>query len=264
MKNQSLIILISTALLSPLEVTADEPQTHNIAKQQITHSHRGPKSFDLENADGATITLWKPDLSTQTLTPVHSSVTLPVTGVNNYHVLVAEKDWGDHKEAIIHYAYLHGRPSHQSPAKIAAAQKTEFEIVPDPIPREHYRYHTLQEWGFLVRMQGSPLAGQPITLTTSHGTQHTLTTGSDGRVEFQIPDDFPDLEEGERDRRQAQFSVSSEYSQDEVNYSTQLIADYRINPSHWQSTQLGLLVIGLGFLAGGYLGRNIKNAGDQA
>ncbi|MET0071801.1 MAG: hypothetical protein ABW096_17315 [Candidatus Thiodiazotropha sp.] len=226
-----------------------------------THNHRGEgKRIILENGHDATITLWKPDLSTEPLPFEHGGVTLPNTGMDNYHAILAEKDWGDHKEVVIRYEYRHGPPSKQSPSILAAKQKTEFEIVPDPIPREHYRYHSRQDWGFLLRFQGQPVGGHQVELQTANGSHLTATTDATGRVVFRIPDDFPGLVEGERDRRMGDFAVSSEYLQGDRRYTTQLSADYRVSPVHWQSTRLGLLVVGIGFIAGGFIGR-VKRAG---
>jgi hypothetical protein len=223
--------------------------------REAGHHGRGEKRILLENAEGATITLWKPDLTTEALSLKHGGVTLPDSSMDNYHAIVAEKDWGDHKEAVIRYEYRHGRPSKQSPSRLAARQKTEFEIVPDPIPREHYRYNSQQRWGFLVRYNGAPVSGLEIGLQTSNGSRREALTDADGRVEFQIPDDFPEVVEGERDRRSGQFNVSGEYFEGGRRYTTQLNADYRVNPGHWQSTPLGLAVVGIGFVAGGLLGR---------
>ncbi|MES9980337.1 MAG: Ig-like domain-containing protein [Candidatus Thiodiazotropha sp. 6PLUC5] len=263
MKRQILAMILGSALLSPLVVTATEPQSMSPKKPTNAHNHRDPKSFLIENGDSATITLFKPDLSSETLTAEMGKVTMPRTGVDNYHALVVEKQWGNYKEAIIHYQYMFGRPSHQSPDKLIALEKTEFEIIPEPLPREHYRYHSMQEWEFRLRFNGAYLSGQPLTLNTSNGSQQTLTTDENGRVTFTIPDDFPDLVDGVRDRRNAQFTIISEYQQDKVTYSTQLFADYQVNPNHWQSTQLGFLVLGIGFLAGGYLGHSLKSRGEK-
>jgi hypothetical protein len=247
--------------LSGMAVGADSDEAHK--QPQPSHHHRGEKRINLENADGATITLWKPDLSTQPLTLNHGGITIPMTGVDNYHAIVAEKDWGDHKEVVIRYEYRFGPPSKQSPSRLAGHQKTEFEIVPDPIPREHYRYHTQQNWDFLVRFNGNPVKDLEVKLETVNGSQLATKSDADGRVTFLIPDDFPGVIEGKRDKRMGQFTVSSEYQQDNIRYTTQLNAEYRINPMHWQSTQLGLLVVGIGFLAGGFLGR-VKGNGGKA
>jgi hypothetical protein len=254
-------VVIPACILSLPGVSnaADSEQTTK--QSQHAHDHRGEKQIGLANAEGATITLWKPDLSTQPLTLEHGKVTIPKTGVNNYHVVVAEKDWGDHKEAVIRYEYRFGRPSKQSPSRMTAAQKTEFEIVPDPIPREHYRYHTRQHWGFLTRFNGQPVSDMEVTLTTTNGTRLSAKTDLDGRVSFEIPDDFPGVIAGERDKRLSQFTLSGEYISEQKRYTTQLNADYRLNPGHWQSTELGLLVVGIGFIAGGLLGRVKSSAG---
>ncbi|MEW8586701.1 MAG: hypothetical protein AB2531_13130, partial [Candidatus Thiodiazotropha sp.] len=95
----------------------------------------------------------------------------------------------------------------------------------------------------------------------SNGSHLSVTSDAEGRVEFLIPDDFPGVVKGERDRRLGQFSVSSEYHQGDRRYTTQLSADYRVSPSHWQSTRLGLLIVGFGFIAGSVIGR-VKKGGD--
>ncbi|MES9839104.1 MAG: hypothetical protein ABW134_00995 [Candidatus Thiodiazotropha endolucinida] len=261
--HQLLDVVIPACMLSLAGVAIGAEGGDATKPPQPAHDHRGEKRIVLENGDGAIITLWKPDLSTQQLTPDHNVVTILMTGIDNYHAIVAEKDWGDHKEAVIRYEYRFGRPRKQSPSQLVAKQKTEFERVPDPIPREHYRYHSLQSWNYLVRFNGRPVNDLEVVLNTANGTQLSSTTDSHGRVSFQIPDDFPDVIEGERDKRLGQFTVSSDFLQGGRRYTTQLNAEYRVNPAHWQSTRLGLLVVGIGFIAGGFLGR-VKRSGGKA
>ncbi|MET0093645.1 MAG: hypothetical protein ABW120_08925, partial [Sedimenticola sp.] len=68
------------------------------------HQHRrGPKQLVLVGSEGAEITLWKPDLSTLPLQSKMGTVTIPTTGVDNYHAVVARKDWGDTVESVIRY-----------------------------------------------------------------------------------------------------------------------------------------------------------------
>ena len=97
--------------------------------------------------------------------------------------------------------------------------------------------------------------GIPVTLKTSQGTRVNAVSGSNGRVRLRIPDDFPNLKEGERDRRTAEFTVGSELTDAGITYQTQLVAEYRVNPSHWQSFGLGAAVTGIGMLAGLLIGR---------
>jgi hypothetical protein len=255
-------VVITTTLLQISGTANAADGVKPASPREASHHGRGEKRILLENGEGAAITLWKPDLTTEALSMKHGGVTLPGSGMDNYHAIVAEKDWGDHKEAVIRYEYQHGRPSKQSPSRLAAQQKTKFEIVPDPIPREHYRYHSQQRWGFLVRYDGAPVADLKVELQTSNGSRLEAVTDAGGRVEFQIPDDFPEVVKGERDSRSGQFTLSGEYFQGGVRYTTQLNADYRVNPGHWQSTPLGLAVIGFGFVAGSLLGR-VKNGRSE-
>ncbi|WP_275097902.1 hypothetical protein [Sedimenticola hydrogenitrophicus] len=214
---------------------------------------RGPKKLALSNAEGALVTLWKPDLSRRELVPKMGMVSIPPTGVDNYHAVVVERDWGNVREAIVRYEYLRGKPSGESPGKLAAAVKTPLEIVPDPIPREHHRYYARAEAGFIVRYQDRVLPGHTVELTTSNGTSLHGVSDGDGRVVLRIPDDFPDIVPGERDRRSAELSIATEYQTGGVRYQSALTAAYRVSPEHWQSQGWGLAVAGVGFAFGGLL-----------
>jgi len=216
---------------------------------------RGPKKFMLANSEGAVIRLWKPDLTSLPLTVEQGSITLPRTGVDNYHAVIVEKDWGYLKEALIRYEYMHGKPSGHSTSELTAVEKTAFEIVPDPVTREHQHYHSDQSWNFFLRFKGTPAADIPVTLQTSHGSRVNTVSDSEGKISLHIPDDFPDIKKGERDRRTAEFSISAEVTDAEVTYQTVLNAEYRVNPSHWQSLGMGVAVTGFGMLAGAFIGR---------
>ena len=251
-------LAISLLLALPGVPGAAETGGRPATPKPQAHDHRAAKKLMLENAEGASVTLWKPDLSTQPLSFDQGGFTLPKTGMDNYHAVVAERTWGDTKESVIRYEYLFGRPSKHSPGELAGAVKTDLEIVPDPIPREHYRYHSDQTWGFLLRLHGTPAGGIPLTLRTANGTQLDAVSDPSGRVAFRLPDDFPGLVPGVRDDRSAAFTVSAEMRDADMIYQTTLSADYRVNPAHWQSTRWGWMVAGLGFVAGGLLGRTKK------
>jgi hypothetical protein len=218
------------------------------------HSQRG-KQIHLSNAEGARIQFWKPDLETLPLEVKHGAVAIPSTGVDNYHALVAIRDWGDLHESLIRYEYLRGKPSGESPSKLLNAEKSPFELVPAPLPREHQHYESGTKQGFIVRFQGKPLPNAQVNLETSNGSQATAASDAQGRITLRLPDDFPDVKPGEEDKRQASFTLSAETSNGETHYRTQLVADYRVNPGHWQSFELGLLFVGLGLISGGLIGR---------
>jgi hypothetical protein len=242
---------------------ANRPQA---TPQQHQH-RRGPKQLVISIADDARVELWKPDLSTQPIKIHQGKVSFKGTGVDNYHAIVAERTDGKLTESAIRYQYAQGKPSGHSSTELTAANKSTLEIVPDPIPREHYRYHSDQTWDFMVRFQGLPVADQQVILETANGSQLEGTTGAEGRVGLHIPDDFPDIVAGERDKRSAEFTVTTRYSKGGQTYKSTLNAAYRVNPQHWHSLGMGIAVVGLGMLTGGFIGRagrGKKNKGKQS
>lgn len=219
------------------------------------HGRRGGAMLVLSNADGAKVTLWKPDLTRQTLDlGMMGHLALPRTGMDNYHAVVAERDWGNLKETFIRYVYTFGKPSGHSPAELAAAVKTELEVVPDPIPREHYRYMAAYTWSFLVRYQGQPLANSQVQLTTSQGSRLEALTDAAGRVTFRLPDDLPEVEAGRENNPPAELNVTASHREGDREFVTVLTAPYHADPSHWQSFPTGVAIAGAGFLVGGLVG----------
>ncbi|MEJ2691983.1 MAG: hypothetical protein P8166_02735 [Candidatus Thiodiazotropha sp.] len=255
------LLLPATSQSQGAEPANEHPQEHS---KQTTHDRRGAKRLLLENADGAGITLWKPDLTTQTLKASNGGLTIPKTGMDNYHAIVAQKDWGESKETAIRYEFMFGRPSEHSPSELAGVVKTELEIVPAPIPREHFHYQSNQRWGFQVRLHGQPLAKLPLALETEHGTRLEAVTDKRGYASFRLPDDFSDVVEGQRDKRRAEFAVSAELESHGITYQTRLTASYHPDPSHWQSASLGWAVTGMGFIVGGLVGRKRKQKGKMS
>ena len=225
------------------------------APAQHGHHRRGPKQLALSIADDAQVVLWKPDLSTQLLEIRQGKVGFKGTGVDNYHALVAERTGGTLTEVAIRYEYARGKPSGHSSTELTAANKSALEIVPDPIPREHYHYHSDQSWGFIVRFQGQPVANKQVMLETANGSRLESSTAADGRVSLHLPDDFPGIVEGARDKRSAEFAVSTKHTEGGRSYQTTLNGAYRVNPQHWHSLGLGIMVAGMGMLTGGFIGR---------
>ena len=270
---QLAVVMVSAIALSGFlsekaiaQSSAPESITKSKTAEQHVQHRRGPKQLAISNADGAIVTLWKPDLSKRVLQSKMGMITIPPTGVDNYHAIVVERDWGSLKEAIIRYEYLRGKPSGQSPTRLTSAEKTEFEIVPDPIPREHHRYYSGQDWSFILRYKDKPISNHPVVLQTSYGSLIEAVSDSEGKVTFRLPDDFPEVVKGERDKRNAEINVSSEFSNLDLHYQTTLTAEYQLSPKHWQSKPLGIAVAGLGFILGGFvthLGSRGKKGGGR-
>lgn len=240
---------------------ADRPAAGRAHQGHGTHTARRAKRIPLENAEGADVTLWKPDLSTAPLTARDGKVDLNPTGLDSYHAVVAERERAGVTETVIRYEYLNGRRTGRSPAELTAAVKADFEIVPDPLPREHARYLTANPAAFLVRYRGAPLAGAAVTLDTSHGSALEGVTGADGRVRFRLPDDFPEVKPGRANNAAAELRVGSTHRAGDRTYRTVLTAAYHVDPAHWQSFEGGLLIAAAGIVAGGIAGRRLLATG---
>ena len=225
------------------------------------HQHGQPpgrssgKLYMLMNGADSEMRMWKPDGSIIEMTVAGDHFNLPKTGVDNYHAVGVERHSQNLREFYIRYIYRRGKPSGHSPAEILAINKSDLEIFPDPLPREHRDYQSGETWPFIVRFRGEPLSGAEVVLSTFYGGISTAVSDKEGRVLLHLPDDFPDMVEGERDERKADFAVTAEHQDGDNRYRSHLGAEYEPNPRHWQSRPLGFLVIGIGMLAGGFLGR---------
>ncbi len=113
-------------------------------------------------------------------------------GVGNYHWLQAREETpeGVNVASTAHYFSNPG----PAPADMLARAKSELEIAPEPLPREHNRYRENQEWPFVVRFQGKPLAGVPVRFESSAGTRASFTSDAAGRVSVRFPDDVQPAE----------------------------------------------------------------------
>lgn len=148
------------------------------------------------------------------------------------------------------YISQHGKPSGESPASLVDASKAALDINPAPLTREHQRYTGKSAFSFTVNYNGKPLVAQKMLLTTSNGSTVEKKSDSHGKVTFDLPDDFTDVEPGRRNNRPAEFVVSSLYVDGGKNYHTTLSAPYYVSPSHWQSMTGGLVAMFAGVVTG--------------
>ena len=226
------------------------------------HSHR-PAAYYLRDGAGAALTFWKPNLEQLALPPVKADGKVPVrpSGVDNYHLLMASRPSESGEEVALRYVYMRGKPSGQSPSRLVDATKAPLEIVPAPLPREHWRYQTSAPAVFVVRYAGKPLARQPVQLETSNGSFMEAITDLEGRVEFTLPEDFAYVGRGREANAPAEFIVSTSHVVDGFRRRTTLSADYHVNPAHWQSSLGGVLALLVGFAGGVALWRRLPTEG---
>jgi len=132
--------------------------------------------------------------------------------IGNYHWVVAREETAD-VVRVASTAWYFGNPG-ESPAALLAESRHELEIVPAPLPREHGAYRESEKWRFLVRANGAPLPGQPLTLETEFGSRSAFVTDADGYATVLFPRDFRTRAEREADGghapRRAKFVLATE------------------------------------------------------
>ncbi|MDT8376822.1 MAG: hypothetical protein RQ867_08855 [Mariprofundaceae bacterium] len=215
------------------------------------HSRNAAKPFMLVEGDGASLSLINPKLNATPVTAERSRVAIKPTGMGNYHALVATRSTGEQHESAIRYIYMSGEPSGESPSRLVGHEKSELEIEPAPLAREHWRYYSATEAVFILRFRGKPLADATITLATGNGTTSEFRTDVRGRVTVPLPEDFSMIKPGRAGNKPSEFVVTASHSDGGQTYITTFSSAYSVNPKHWQSTELGLATVLGGMLLGG-------------
>jgi len=202
--------------------------------------------------EGVQARMIAPDLVVHPLEARGGAFPMPRTGMDYYHALVASREAEGRVETAIRYVPLVGRRSGHSPAEIVALPKARLEIVPDPLPREHWRYQGDQAARFALRFDGQPLPGQALRLTTAKGSELVVQTDGHGRAEVMIPDD---LDPAAGQRQAGEMTLIAEHRDMQgVLHVTTLSAAYAPSPAHWKSLPLGAFM-GLAGLVGGLAAR---------
>lgn len=169
-----------------------------------------------------------------------------------FHWLSAREERGE-TVRIASAVYYFGERGAENPTAMFMTQKHELEIIPQPYPREHSRYRADEEWKFLVRFDGRPLANRKVVLETSNGSRAELQSDAQGLVVARIPDDFnAEVERmavGGNGRRGADFVLSAEHAESGKRYLTAFNAGY--GPDAFDQRSIAM---GVGFTLLGMLG----------
>lgn len=225
----------------------------------MAHVREAARAFRLVDGAGASARMMQPDLAVQ---PIRlndrGEAVIHPDGKEYFHVLIARRESPARVETAIRYFHLFGRPAGVSPERLTATRKGELEIVPDPLPREHWSYLSNHAFDFLLRFEGRPLANHPVDFISSNGSRLMLTSDASGRVRLRIPDDFHEVHPGFRHNRSAEFMLTLKHADRGKVYVTGLSAAYRTDPAHWQSLTGGIALACGGLLFGGLLGWRLK------
>lgn len=143
--------------------------------------------------------------------------------VGNYHWVVARQAT-DGAVRVASTAWYFGNPG-ASPAGWLPQRRHEFEIIPEPLPREHAAYRESEKWRFLVRMNGVPLPAQPVVLETEFGSRSSFVTDGAGYATVLFPRDFRPPQPGQgmpdgHGPRRAKFVLAAEKEEGGTRYLT--------------------------------------------
>ena len=215
------------------------------------------------NCDGnSSVILIKPDLSKEDLNLSDTTLNLPKTSVGGYYALVLNRHTDNQVDSAIRYLSMQGRPSKVSPTKLTALPKTDLEIIPNPLHREHDRYTASKSYRFLLTFQGKPLSNTPITLETKNDSVASYTTDETGAVTITFPNDFKEVSSVKEENKPSEFLLKTRYQDGELVYVTTLSMPYSLNPNdYWQSQKYGAGAVFIGFLGGLFLYRRSKKTG---
>jgi len=225
------------------------------------HGGRKAKQFQINNYDPAASTevyYLMPTLEKRELIIDNGLISLPRTGMENYHALFIQQTQAQNVSSSVRYIYSRGRPSKVSPTKITQLQKSDLEIAPVLLPKEHNHYKGSNTYKFELRFKNQPLSEHAITFTTSNGTNKTFTSDEDGKFCMTMPNDFKDVKMKRRANRPAEFILAAVYSHKGITYNTTLAMPYYVNPiDYWQTQTLAVILVFIGLAMGIFMFRNI-------
>lgn len=192
-----------------------------------------------------------------------ATVTPPHAGKGNYHWLMAREET-DGVVRVASTAHYFSNPG-PSPEEVLVAPKSELEIVPHPLPREHSMYRESEKWSFLVRYDGRALENKAVVLETESGSRVTMTTNSLGMASVVFPRDMGPAKNGENEHRPrpAKFVLGVEHEADGKRYVTAFNYAYGRDPDRSRSLDAGLGFLVLGMACAAPLLRRRQNAPEN-
>ncbi len=177
--------------------------------------------------------------------------TLQAAGVGNYHWLQAREETPQSVK-VASTAHYFSNPG-PAPTTMLARPKTELEIVPTPLPREHNQYRANQEWAFTLRFRHQPLAGATLRLLSDAGTQLSFSSDAVGQARVRFPADVqPATGQGAQHGRGAanRFVLAVEHTVEGRHYLTTFNGRYSENAFAQRSLLWGSGFLVLGALLG--------------
>ncbi|TNF91863.1 MAG: DUF4198 domain-containing protein [Gammaproteobacteria bacterium] len=160
-----------------------------------------------------------------------------------------------------------------APRAMLKQNKSELEIRPMRLPREHQRYRADETWPFQLLYQGEPVTDTEVTFESRNGSRFIYSTDASGQFEVEFPSDFPEVNTetkgngGHRHgRRKSDFVLAAQLEQGERHLLSAF--NYHYTPGAYadKNLSLGIGMAVLGMFAAGPLLRNKKKdkKGEQS
>lgn len=187
----------------------------------------------------------------------------PPQNAGNYHWFSARAETPDGVR-VASTAHYFSNPG-PSPAELLLARKSELEIVPTPLPREHAAYRESEKWSFLVRFDGRALEAKEVVMETEFGSRIRFVTNSVGMVTVLFPRDIRAAgdDSGGHRPRPGKFVLAVEHEAAGKKYLTAFNHTYRKDPDRDSSLDAGVGFLLLGMLGALPLLRRRKTANED-
>jgi hypothetical protein len=217
---------------------------------------RGTAALKLSGIDAAEVTVFAaggPDERRRVAYPVGpegAKIEAAAPKVGNYHWVIARQE-GEAEVRVASTAWYFSNPG-PAPTELLMQLKHELEIVPKPLPREHSAYREAEKREFLVRWNGTPLAGKTLTLETEFGSRSSYVTDAQGIATVLLPRDIREAkgrggEDATMGPQRAKFALGVEHEVDGKRYLTAFNYTYSPDPDRTRSLVWGVAfgVIGM-------------------
>jgi hypothetical protein len=170
---------------------------------------------------------------------------------------IAAKQTRPDRVTVANTVYFGTDRGGKNPTAMFLQVKNRLEIIPIKYPREHSHYRANEEWPFLIRFDGYPLADQALHVVTQNGTHLEFHSDASGHALIRFPDDFDHAStpsEPKQHRhmgisRMSEFVIETEHSDHSVTFVTGFNGSYTPTALYGRS-----LAIGIGFMSLGMIG----------
>ncbi len=231
---------------------------------------RGALAVALKNIAPAAMDVFAPDLASpqaRRQVPLEADGTpiamLPRVG--NFYWLSARQEDGGRVSVASTVTYF-SEPG-PAPTQLLLVPKSELELIPQPLPREHGSYRESEKWKFLLRFNGKPLAGTTVRMETELGTKTAFVSDGEGAVTVLFPRDFKTAEaggeSGHHGPRAAKFVLAAEHEADGRTYLTAFNYTYSPDADRDRSLAWGAAFGVLGMVAAAPLLRRRATRNEQ-